>query len=729
MTALLFLLSFVMAFLLFAVQPMATKMVLPTLGGTPAVWNTAMMVFQLLLLMGYAYAHVLVRAFKPRHQRLLHGLLLAISFACLPLTVTLVGDAATLEAPIAHLSYALLFGLGLPFVALAATAPLLQAWVSHSVHPMSRQPYVLYSASNLGSLMALLGYVTLVEPALDLNQQSYWWSALYMLGAVGLCGAGWSLVQHHHTPATAPQPVAMQARPRQQILWVWLSFLASACCLSVTSYITTDLAAIPLLWVVPLSIYLLSFVDAFRVRPRIAPYAMRAAPLCGMAALLLYSMQYFNMVEQFGAHVLLFAVLVFGMNGWLAQAKPATPELTRFYFCLAIGGALGGILNAVVAPMVFDHVNEYPLTLLAASLTTFLLMQQRMEGAQFRLVDHEKLFLRVALFIAVVAVNLYLVTMAVMHHEWRAPWDNTDYRVLLRAVAAAALLSLVIQRRYASAFYGCAALCIVILVTLNHRAPHDELLRERNFFGVLRVVVFGNQHQLYHNTTLHSFQIQEQVATPRPTAYYANLADVFAIPVVAANPVAVVGLGAGTMKCHLRPGQRIDFIDINPAVIAMAEKADYFTFLRDCPGEHRTLVGDGRVVLAAQTEPYGLIAIDAFSSDAIPAHLITTEAIELYMSKLAPHGVLAIHTTNRYLNLWPLLATQAKQLNLVAYGREWQGESFWVVLARGEEDVASLRAADGQWQRLVEDGRPAWTDRYVNMIPYFMWGRKQRFLF
>ena len=727
MTALVFALSFVMAFLLFAVQPMATKMVLPALGGTPAVWHTAMLTFQLLLLAGYAYAHGLVHYMSLRGQRLVHGLVIALAFACLPLSITLTQSDALMRAPVLHLILGLATGLALPFFALAATAPLLQAWVSRSSHPLKHSPYVLYSASNLGSLSALIGYLILFEPLLTLPQQSYYWSMLFMGSAALLLLVGWRLLPQ---PTSTSEPLATTARTPSpawslQLLWIGLAFLGSSLSLSVTGYLTTDLAAVPLLWVVPLALYLLSFVDAFKARPLLVPFALRAAPLIGMILLILYAMKLLNLVEQYAIHVFGVAILMFGAHGCLARLKPQPEQLTRFYFCLAIGGALGGVLNALVAPFLFSGIIEYPLTLLLTSLTLFLLGQWQEEAGAFRVTTHLKLALRVVLFVVVVGINLYLVASFILRGDWMLPWHNTDYKILLRAACVAALLSLLVQRRYASAYYGCALIGIVVMLTMNQRMGQESLFKERNFFGVTRVVQNQQETALFHNTTMHSFQLRDNRQPPTPTAYYSQLGAAFAAPAAATHPVAVIGLGAGTMQCYAREDQTVDFIDINPTVLELAQNDAYFTFLRDCPGKHRLLLGDGRVMLSQQESArYGVIVLDAFSSDAIPTHLLTTEAFQIYLDRLAQGGVILVHITNRYLRLEPQLAAQAKALNLVALSRNF-GSSLWVMLARSSEDLTPVREREAQWLPLNDSGYTPWTDQYVNMLPYFMLGRQQ----
>ena len=730
MKALAFTISFLLAFLLFAVQPMATKMVLPTLGGTPAVWNTAMLTFQLLLLGGYAYAHMLTRHVPGPRQWLVHTALVAASCLLLPLTVVLPADEALVQAPILPLAFAFLWQIGLPFFVLSATAPLLQSWVSRSNHPLSHTPYVLYSASNLGSMLGLLGYVIAIEPFLTLPEQTEGWSLLYVVGVAGLLLMGARL-----RPTSAPrnQEVSDDAAPaRLRVgLWVWLAFLASALSLGVTSYITTDIAAVPLLWVMPLAIYLLSFVDAFRDRPILVPLAIRIAPMIGIAALLIYAFQGHRFAVTFLLQLLAFAVLAFALHGWLARLKPAAHYLTGFYFAMSIGGALGGVLNALVAPMLFTQTHEYPMALFMASITSFMLMQ-RLSNASETWHTQCRLLLRVMARVLGMTAALY-VLFGLISTEQEAVFSNLHPPTLMMACSLAAFVSLLIYRRYVPAFYAMCTVVLVLLISVTAgTTTMQRLFAKRNFFGLQQVFAQPKKpvHMLMHNTTLHGAQRMKGEGQLEVNSYYFALKQAFIhLPVLKQRPVAVMGLGAGTVKCLLHEKQHMDFFEINPVMVEIAENPDYFTYLSNCPGTHHVMLGDGRITMAQQPDgKYGAIMMDAFSSDAIPTHLLTREALAMYMQKLAPGGVLIVHTTNRHVDLWPLMAAQAKELGLVAYAnrftpsekQEMAYNNFWVLLARSPADTAPLRDAQKGWHILEpEAGAKPWTDQFINVLPYF----------
>lgn len=718
MRALAFTLSFLLAFLLFAVQPMATRMVLPALGGTPAVWNTVMFTFQLLLLGGYAYAHLLSTQLRPRWQLVAHGGMIALSFLLLPLWVVFSTSATELvSAPIPHLLAALLTQIGLPFFCLAATAPLLQSWVSRSAHPLSKTPYVLYSASNLGSFTGLIGYVAVVEPLLGLPTQSEGWSLFYAIGMGVLLLTGWLLKPQAQREESKFQGTAPGWRERG--MWMGLAFLPSSLSLGVTTYITTDIASIPLLWVVPLSLYLLSYVDAFRERPFLVKACQRYAPLLGLIALMLYVFNAHSFTQTFLFQLLAFGMLAVALHGWVAARKPAPAYLTQFYLCLSVGGALGGLLNGLVAPLLFRQAFEYPIVLLIACFVSFTLFHRR-EGHYGSLRPLVRFALQVAVSVILFTAFFYLLS------SYDEPQLNSEK--LINAAGYAGLVTLAIFRRYVQAFYTCIMVAIVGLVALsNGVVGKTTLFKDRNFFGVLRVYEDKalNARFIMHDTTLHGLQSLDPKQARTIYSYYGVMKDTLArLPVTRRHPIAVVGLGAGTLKCLGAKGQEVDLYEINPMSQYLAENPEYFTYLRDCPATSRVLLGDGRVRLNEQEQGrYSAIIMDAFSSDAIPSHLLTEEAIRMYMDKLAPGGVLIFHTTNRHINLWPLLAAQANDLGLHAYGTsqkppagtKLEYRSFWVILVRAPKDLGGLT----HWEKLVDEGNRPWTDQYVNLLPYF----------
>lgn len=726
MKSTLFVLSFLIAFLLFAVQPMASKMVLPTLGGTPAVWNTVMFTFQLLLLAGYIYAHLLTRYVPLRWQVLLHAAVVGAAFAFLPLQVVLETSDALVESPIRHLVGAFLWQIGLPFFCLSATAPLLQFWLSRSRHALAQTPYVLYSASNLGSFAGLIGYIILVEPLLDLSQQRIYWSVLFVVATGALIAGAWRLVALRTADAA---PVEAMRRPpfKMAVAWVWLAFLVSSLSLGVTTYIATDVASIPLLWVVPLSIYLLSFVDAFRVRPAFVGIAQRVAPILGVAALLVYGLGGHGMAGTYLFHMAAFTSIAFALHGWLATRRPDAQFLTYYYVLLSVGGLLGGVMNGLVAPMVLHEALEYPMVLFLAAITSFVLLRQA-ESAKSILRLHLNQLATTTLVLVGLLLPLYgLIAL----NDAVSLWPLNSY-VLVKAAMVAAILSVAFYRNYARGFYAVSIVGLVgMLAVSNGTVGYETLFRDRNFFGVSRVYEHAPTNARYymHGTTLHGLQSLDPKEALQPKAYYAVIKDIFsALPNVHQRPLAIVGLGVGTLKCIAHDGQEVDAYEIDPLVRDIALNSDYFTYLERCKGTHRIIMGDGRIRIGQQPDGrYGVILLDAFSSDAIPVHLLTQEAMATYVSKLAPRGVLLLNTTNRHVDLWPLLGTQAKALGLVAYGKSFTADaaqplmrsSYWVVVARDAKDVAAVTSHQKGWQRLEAGAHQPWTDNYTNLLPYF----------
>lgn len=725
MHLLLFATSFVLAFLLFSVQPMATKMVLPTLGGTPAVWNSAMFTFQFLLLGGYAYAHALTAKVSPRWQWRLHAMVIALSCALLPLTVAIATSEAMLANPVAYLVAAFVVQLGLPFFALAATQPLLQSWLARSGHRLAATPYVLYSASNLGSFGGLIGYVALVEPMLPLDAQRVGWSYAYVLGMALLLVAGQRLGMGRQTTIAANETSTAKPGWRRYALWIFLAFLPSSLSLGVTTYITTDIASVPLLWVMPLSLYLLSFVDAFRVRPLLVPAAMRMAPLLALGALVAYGLQAHRFAFGFPLHLLSFAALAFAIHGWLARSKPEAAQLTRFYLCLSLGGALGGMFNGLLAPMLLREPLEYPLVLLLASVTAFVLAQRAAGEGRLRPLLYQGA--QVLLIVLGLVVVIYLGFKAAVGEPVLGPLDS---KTLVMAASGAGLIAMLLKRQFTGAFFACASVVLMLMVALAVGASgHATLFKDRNFFGTERVYENAKLQARYimHDTTLHGVQSLRKADRLQPLSYYGGLGALLKnTPAMRGEHWAVVGLGIGNLKCYARPDQTVDFFEINPMVKELAEDTRFFTQLRDCAGDYTVKLGDGRILMAQEPDgKYGAIILDAFSSDAIPGHLLTREALAIYRSKLAPGGILLIHTTNRHIDLWPLLAAQAKEIGMQVFGKRTLNmpqvrlsyDSFWVAMADDPAVVTVL--ADEGWVALeAAEGEPVWTDQYINILTY-----------
>ncbi|HSC91871.1 MAG TPA: fused MFS/spermidine synthase [Gaiellaceae bacterium] len=686
------------ATLVFLVQPMAARMVLPLFGGSQAVWTTSMLFFQGVLLAGYGYAHASTRLLGPRRQPLVHAVVLVLPLAALPIGRGLAPPPPD-ASPSLWLLGVLVVTVGAPFVVLTTASPLLQRWLATSGHASGRDPYFLYALGNAGSLLALLGYPVLVEPWLTLDQQARMWSAGYVGFALLALGC---VVVARRGPAAAVETarsdvpaIAWRTRAR----WIAIALVPSSLMLGVTTELATDVASAPLLWVLPLATYLLTFVVAFSRRPLVTP-ALAAVLLPVPAGLVLLTLLG-AVALPVPAMVLLHVATLFLVgalaHGRLAAERPPPERLTEFYFLLSLGGVLGGALNALVAPHLFDSVLEYPLVLGAA----LLLRPGRSGGPR-----------DVAL--AAVPLLACLVGLGLVSDS-----DSAARAVLVAAVALLLAVAVGRPRRLALGFLSLAA-----LLALAGGGLHAE----RTFFGVLRVVEQDGEHRLYHGTTLHGVQRPGGA----PLSYYTRegpLGDVVEARRGHLRRVDAIGLGVGTLAAYGTPGQRLTFYELDPAVVRIASHSRYFTFLRDSRADVRVVVGDGRRTLA--TAPDGasdLVVVDAFSSDSVPVHLLTREAMELYVRKLRPGGLVAFHVTNRHLDLAPVVAEVARHLGLPALERDdtasgrlrdGRAPSRWLVVARSAAALEALRRRPG-WHVPEAHGR-VWTDDYSNLLSVVRW--------
>ncbi|MBX3471465.1 MAG: fused MFS/spermidine synthase [Planctomycetes bacterium] len=716
------------ALLLFAVQPMLGRALLPLLGGAPAVWTTVMLFFQAALLLGYAYAHASARWLPWRAQAGAHLLLVGAGLAVLPFSTAgatpPVGDGL---APALWVGAWLTAAVGLPVVALSASAPLLQGFAARAG---ARDPYVLYAASNAGSLTALVAYPLVVEPLAGVALQARAWAGGYaaLLGLVAACVVAVGRAGAREAAPQVADAPAPPLAPRRVARWLALSAVPVALLLGVTNHMTADLSAVPLLWVTPLAAYLVTFIVTFE-RPdrgaRAGAVALRAllvlaAPLvltltCGVTAPL-----------PLAVALDLTALLAVGLvcHGALSQDRPPVAHLTTFYLCIAAGGVVGGALCAIVAPLVFSHVIEYPLALAAACA-----LRPATSGPAAR----RDLALHAAWPLAVAGLALGLDALV------RAVAPALDGRArLLVAFAPAALLAHAAHRRPAR--HGLALLAL-LLVGLVVEGEHGRAVRtERSFFGVHRVTVSpdGRHRWLLHGGTVHGAQALDPARAREPLAYYHRLgpcADVVSAWRAGPGPrrAGVVGLGVGALAAYGEAGEDWTFFEIDPAVVRIASDPALFTFLRDCRADWRVVQGDARLRLRdLPPASLGLLFMDAFSGDAIPAHLLTREALALQADALAPGGLLALHVSNRYLELRPVVARTAAAAGLVGRARfddvgaargadpEGRASSQWVVLARREEDLGPLRD-DPRWRPLAPDGGPPWTDDHAHVLGALAW--------
>jgi spermidine synthase len=708
------------SFLLFLTQPMVARMALPRLGGAPAVWNSAMVVYQALLLAGYAYAHFVSRA-PPRRQAGIHLGLFALAALWLPIglrDIVMPADAsAALWAP-----WLLLSSIGPLFFIVSAQAPLMQRW--YALDPERGDPYPLYAASNLGSFAGLLSYPLLVEPLLTLQQQSLLWTGGYAL--LVLLVAVCALTIPAAAVEAAPQEDAGPAPTRSQLLWwVVLAAVPSGLMLSTTTHLTTDIVALPLLWVVPLGLYLLSFVVAFARRRGPADVLTTIAPfLLLIAGGFAFSGGSRSPFFTATLGLLLLFVVAVALHTAMYRSRPAVGHLTAFYLAMSVGGVIGGIFCAVIAPGLFDWTYEHPLLLLAAAA----LVPQR---PLIPWAERFPLWLKLTLLALVFGLS------------WaadRKPFDWLTEPVALGASVAISLIALL--------FLGSRLLFAICLAALmlsysgwKTIGESMEPGRTRSYFGVYTVSTRDDPpaRLLTHGTTLHGVQSLTPGAETEPTSYYARRsgighamasADVFH----GENPrIGVVGLGTGTLSCYAMPGQSWTFFEIDPEMVRIARDPRRFSFLSRCAPTAKIVLGDARISLQRQAPgSLDVLAVDAFSSDAVPMHLLTREALQVYRRALSPGGVLLIHISNRYLDLEPVLAAAARQDG-------WHGAVFeyipslqeqarsmsmsvWVALAPQEDTLLALRISSAEdahlWRPLVgRPGFPGWSDDYATIIP------------
>jgi spermidine synthase len=724
---------FLSAALLFLVEPMFAKMALPLLGGSAAVWTTCLVFFQATLLAGYAYAHASVKLAGKRTQIAVHAAVLLAPLALLPVHVP-GGWAPPLQRdPVWWLLRLLLVAVGLPFFALSATTPILQKWFAHSGHPLSGDPYFLYAASNSGSLLGLLSYPFVLEPLLRLSDQSRLWAWCYGLFLVLIAGCiliVWGS-PHLASDLASPPPDVQEATekpegptPRRRLRWVALAFVPSSLMLGVTTALTTDIPAIPLFWVLPLALYLLSFVLVFGRRPLLSHlWLSRRLPYLILAAAIPIVLKgVLPLMVLLPIDLLTLLAVAMVCHGEVARTRPATRHLTAFYLWVSVGGVLGGAFNALLAPVIFSTVVELPIALVLAAM-----LCPAVDGAEdtprARRLDY---LLPAGLGLAVVVATLEL--------EARHMAPGLLFNLIIFGPSAICCLRFGNRPRR----FG-LSVAALILASQVYAGPFGHVLHsERSFFGVYLVSnnVEKNYRVLFHDGTAHGAQSMDPRRACEPLAYYTRsgpIGQVFEAyqesPVE--NEVAIIGLGAGVLDCYHQARQRFTFYEIDPAVLHIAQSQRYFTYLSDCGPPVRVVLGDARLSLHdAPAHSYGMIVLDAFSGDSIPIHLLTREALAVYLTRLAPNGVLVFHISNRYLDLHNVLAELAHDAGLsclrnddtmVSEDETQEGKfaSSWVVMARSSADLEALRSTPGWWDLQAAPGSRVWTDDFSNIVSIF----------
>jgi hypothetical protein len=813
---------FVSATLLFMVQPMVGKMILPLLGGSPAAWNTCMVFFQALLLLGYLYAHHVTSKYSPARQTAVHLGVLGAAIAWMVVAAMLSPNDAPVAVfkslapqgqsyPMFGVMALLAVAIGLPFLVVSTSAPLLQKWFAYTGHPSARDPYFLYAASNAGSLISLLGYPLVIEPSLTLASQAWVWAGGFVLlmGMVYLCGQAASSPLRplpKSKPATAAQPgqpsVADPAAPTilQKLRWLGLAFVPSSLMLGVTFHMTTDIASVPLLWVIPLALYLLTFIIAFGRTPSwFRPVLANLSPVLTLLLVFVLTSKVasrdgFTPFMALSIHVIVYFFTALLMHTELARERPHPTHLTEYYLWISMGGVLGGIFNALIAPVFFNEAYEYPIAiaigcLLIPSLTEDA--EPTPEPTGWR--RWRPYMLDVLIPLAMLCLVSWLTVL-----PERADWFVSACNWVAEKITAALQFcgmsvgvspdTIQILAVYAVPCILCFffidrpvrfGLCVAAVLGVGmYRAyeSKDTVDAARSFFGILRVEHYGERqallrfegtdpedgekkffaypfdHRFYklsHGTTLHGMQAAESDTYPlkddlktlgatspwntlltlgaqaawdfrqEPLTYYHRTGPVGKIfhrfrEVDPNGDVAMVGLGSGSAAAYATPGQKLTFYEIDPTVIAMVEtpkvmnpdevakgekpRMGPFTFIDDARKRSATIelvLGDARLKLEEHTDrKYALLLVDAFSSDSIPVHLLTKEALLLYKDRLTEHGLLALHISNRYIDLEPVVGVLAKETGLVArvfrdddQSPPGKARSSWVVLAKTDADL------------------------------------------
>lgn len=711
--------TFLSASLLFLSEPMVAKLLLPLFGGSPAVWNTCMVFFQTTLLAGYAYAHWSIQRFGLHRQPWIHSIVLLMPLVVLPLTLPAWASAPA-DQPVWRLLAILVVTIGAPFFVLATSGPLLQRWFAATSHPHAREPYFLYAAGNLGSFIALLAYPFLVEPTLALGTQTVVWTIGYGVFVVSVLMCAALLHRHYRlptadTPSAAAASTGPSAKPaptpwRQRLIWLALAGLPSSLMLSVTAHLTLDVAAVPLLWVIPLALYLLTFVISFglsqpqRLVQGAAPFAAAGV----FAALILTTLNlHLPALLTAAIYVCGFTAIALVAHGRLAVSRPAPARLTEFYLWVAAGGMLGGLFNSLVAPVIFNNIYEFPLGLLLA--LPLLVSLRNLRRTPFRI----GVFALgpVLLFLGMVIVSLWVPRAALA--------------VVGGAALAASAGLMYYLYRYRPAAFGIGTLPLLVLPILV-LAAQPNLLTERTFYGVIRVQDTAHHRTLLHGITQHGRQPLDPAIAHEPSAYYDRqgpLGDAINLcrALSDCHDLGVVGLGAGMMAAYGRPGDAITFYEIDPAIPRIAYNPQYFTYITGSPAHIETIIGDGRLSLERTSRRHHLLLLDAFSSDAIPTHLLTRQALELYRARLASHGLLAVHISNRQLDLEPVLKATAQAAGLRALVRFDQTittnrlASKWVILTPDAAALDQLARVPG-WRPLGGPAVRPWTDDYSNIL-------------
>lgn len=705
------------AALLFVVQPMVAKLLLPHLGGSSAVWTTCMLFFQAALLAGYGYAHLGARFLSPRRQAMVHLPLMLLAFVSLPIALPELGLDAS-QTPVAWLLVALVAAVGLPFFVVSTSAPLLQHWFAHTGHETADDPYHLYAASNLGSMTALLGYPFVIEPFLGVHTQTVVWTGIYGLLVLATAGCAKQIWDVRKTRASKDSSDEENAPPlswKRRAYWIAFAFVPSSMMLGVTQYLTTDIAAVPLLWVLPLALYLLTFILVFATRPIWLPDWFRLAlPIIAVAVMIATAYRVPMWVGILG-HLLNFFLFAMFFHGSLAKDRPHPSHLTEFFLLLSVGGALGGLFNAVIAPLLFDRAIDYHL-IVVLGVALIAPPKWRVHN------PYGNPWVIPTLMVPIWAFYLYAMDF----------WALKDPKTLPFTVLILAPLYLASVWRPRLENVGFSL--VIALGAYSYLKTPGIITYERSFFAAYKVYEreygeAGRFRKFSHGTTTHGAQSLDPEKETTPVSYHHPEGPVGQIlDRIPHEEVLVVGLGAGAMTSYATEGTHFDVFEIDPLVHEIAK--EHFTYLDHCGDRCTVKIGDGRRLIEEADKKWDIIFLDAYNSDAVPTHLLTREALDLYLEKLAPHGVVVFHVSNRYLDIEGVVGGIVRDAGVVARTqlhippkserrKKQIDASKYTVVARELDDLRVI-AEEERWR----DVRPAdivWTDDFTNIITVFEW--------
>jgi len=727
---------FLSAALLFMLQPMIGTMILPSLGGSPAVWNTCLVFFQTILLSGYLYAHFSLKWLGHKLQPILHILLMASTVIWLSLSwIENRGTPFQIETdkrvftdtasdPTMQLLVLLVTLVGLPFFVISSSAPILQSWFSKTKHTNAANPFFLYAASNLGSMLSLIAYPFLMKKYFTLTQQGQIWTLCFTILMFGfvLCSILMRKQFAPHLELTSSEEKAASPALRDVLVWIGLAFVPSSLLTGETTFLAMEVLSHPLLWVITLALYLLTFIVVFADKPWIThENALRWTPF----SVILLTIVVAGKTSEptwliVGVHLVTFFLLTLVAHGELAKRRPSARNLTSYYLWMSCGGVLGGAFNSLLSPVIFKQFGlvEYPIGLIGSFVILGLA-----SGSFRKLID----WFYASGLAAITVVLLFLLPRG------EAIVSNFIFGV-------PALMLLPVARNLPRFALGASAL--IVIGALDPGVNGTTLFLERNFYGVLKVTFDPerNANLIIHGNTLHSLQSREPSEALIPTAYYypdGPMSHVFReAEAKGFKNICVAGLGAGGIACYAKPGQHWTFYEIDPTMQRVAEDPSYFTFLKECFPEggptYEVQLGDARLAMNAEPDAkFDLIVLNAFSSSSPPVHLLTDEAAAVYLSKLAVGGLLVYNASNRHLELERALAAIANSqgvffrnakdfIKTTEEKRRGKMNCSFVVMAREESQLNALRSEEG-WNGPPENLPKVWTDQYSDILGSMKW--------